>query len=101
LSWANRAIEKLQSGEVVEIENEVSVIKGRLKYGHIVTLESLNSHLPDQGEIVLVRFNGKDFFRLVEEVGKKKVLVGDSSGYTGGWVRKKDIFGIVKKIEKK
>lgn len=100
LSWAKQAIEELSRGKEVKIENEVSFIRGKLRQGSFVTLEAMNGHKPEPGTIVLVRLNGKDYLREIEDMGKKKVLVGETSGVSGGWVRKRDIYGIVKKIEK-
>jgi len=81
MSWTTNAIEKLKSGETVQIRPKGQSMKGKVASGSLVTVSSVL-----ESEITVVK--------------EDRFLIGNNRGGINGWVGFSAIYGKATSIEK-
>lgn len=101
MSWATHTIEKLSSGEIVQIRPHGNSMSGKIDDGDLVTIQPLNESITlDKGDVVLCRVKGHDYLHLIKAVSGDRYLIGNNHGGINGWVVRDSIFGKVIKVER-
>lgn len=49
-------------------------------------------------DIVLCKVNGHYYLHLIHAIKKNRYLIGNNHGHMNGWVRRKNIYGVVREI---
>ena len=98
MGWANKYIEKLQSGEPVQFRPRGNSMSGRIESGQLVTVVPLDGREPGVGDIVLCKVNGTQYLHLVKSVSGERVQIGNNRGRINGWTSRRNIFGICSKV---
>ena len=101
MSWAKFAIEKLKTGEAVQIRPRGHSMKGKVNDGDLVTVEPCKPEGLSVGDIVLVRVRGNDYLHLIKAVNQGRFLIGNNRGGVNGWVGHNCIYGVATKVEAK
>ncbi|MDQ3134839.1 MAG: hypothetical protein M3Q76_08550 [Acidobacteriota bacterium] len=101
MSWAKYAIEKLRTGESVQIRPRGHSMKGKVNDGDLVTVEPCEAEDLSVGEVVLVRVKGNDYLHLIKAINQGRLLIGNNCGGINGWVGHNGVYGIATKIESK
>lgn len=99
MGWADRHIESLKAGEVVQFRPRGTSMSPRIESGQLVTVEPLGDCPPEVGEAVLCEVAGAQYVHLVKAVQPKKFLIGNNRGHLNGWASAKKIYGRVTKVE--
>lgn len=100
MSWANKYIEKLQQGEVVQFRPHGNSMQGKIESGNLVTIEPIKNEL-NVGDIVLCKVKGKQYVHLVTAIeNNKQFQISNNKGYVNGWIGPSSIYGICTKVEK-
>ena len=97
MSWADNAIKELQAGNAATIKPKGQSMKGKVKSGATVTVESAEEYT--KGDIVLVKVKAKVYLHLMKAVKDKRYLIGNNRGGINGWVNKSAIYGLATEIE--
>lgn len=95
MSWAARAIEELQRGEVAVIYPKGNSMLPLVLSGQRVEVEPCVISDLAVGDIVLCRVGGNDYLHLVKAASNGRVLIGNNRGGTNGWT--KSVFGRMKR----
>ena len=97
MSWADNAIKELQAGNAATIKPKGQSMKGKVKSGATVTVETAEEYT--KGDIVLVKVKGKVYLHIIKAVKDKRYLIGNNRGGINGWVNKSAIYGLATEIE--
>ena len=118
--WATHYIAKLKAGETVQFRPRGHSMKGKINDGQLVTVVPAFAEdvaMPDEGDVVLCKVNGREYLHLVKAVtficeeekdadGKMialarvpRYLIGNNKGHTNGWTSAANVFGKVVKVE--
>ena len=102
MGWADRHIEDLRAGQIVQFRPHGNSMTGRVGSGQLVTVAPLSTD-PAVGQIVLCRVNGSQYMHLVKATRGSdaglQFLIGNNRGGTNGWVGRNAIYGILIKVE--
>jgi hypothetical protein len=96
MSWANRAIADLMSGDETVVIPHGNSMKGLIESGEHVELRPPKDEDLKPGAIVLVRCKGNVYLHLIKAVQGKRYLIGNNRGGTNGWVGRTAIYGVKK-----
>ena len=99
MSWAKFAIEKLKTGETIQIRPRGHSMKGKVNDGDLVTVAPCKPEELSVGDIVLVRVKGHYYLHLIKALDHGRFLIGNNRGRINGWVGHNCIYGIATKIE--
>lgn len=98
MGWVNTALEKLATGQKVDIRPHGGSMRGLIESGQLVTLSPIQHQL-EEGDIVLVRVRGSYLLHLIKEIDQDRYLIGNNLGKLNGWAKRSDIFGIVVDVQ--
>jgi phage repressor protein C with HTH and peptisase S24 domain len=92
---ANFVIEKLQSGQPVQIRVTGNSMTGKISSGSTVRIEPIP---PDAtiavGDIVLARVRGHEYLHLVSAIrGGDEYQISNNHGHVNGWAKRSAIYG--------
>lgn len=104
MNWASSAIQALKEGKQTQIRPHGQSMKGKVESGSLVTLKPYEDDLPQLGDIVLVKVNGRVYLHLIkalkfEGTDKARFLIGNNRGGVNGWVSRDSLYGVAIKIE--
>jgi hypothetical protein len=99
MGWATKYIEQLSSGETVHFRPRGNSMSGKIESGQLVTVKPAGNHRVEIGNIVLCKVNGTHYLHLVKAVSGERFQIGNNRGRINGWTARRNIFGIVVKIE--
>ncbi len=74
-------------------------MSGRIDSGQLVTVEPVRDTAIDVGTIVLCKVNGVQYLHLVKATSGDRFQIGNNRGRINGWTSRRNIFGIVTRIE--
>ena len=71
---------------------------GRVENGTHVTVEPLRGRLPEKGDVVLARVNGRWVLHLVNAVAQqgRRVQIANTRGRVNGWTALSNVAGVLK-----
>ena len=96
MSWATHYILKLQTEPEVEFRPRGNSMEPLVKDNQLVRVRKLAEDEPvEQGDIVLVTVQGRQFLHLVKAVQGNRVLIGNNRGGLNGWTPRKQVHGIL------
>ena len=96
MSWATHYILKLQTEPEVEFRPRGNSMEPLVKDNQLVRVRKLAEDEPvEQGYIVLVTVQGRQFLHLVKAVQGNRVLIGNNRGGLNGWTPRKQVHGIL------
>lgn len=97
MSWQTH-IEKLQDGESVKFRPRGNSMSPKIDSGQLITVSPKCEKLK-KGDIVLCKVKGKIYVHIIKSVRGDKYLIGNNKGHDNGWINKKNVFGIIIKVE--
>ena len=100
MGWATKYIDQLSRGETVQFRPRGHSMSGKIDSGQLVTVMPVGSRRIEIGHIVLCKVNGAQYLHLVKAVSGERFQIGNNRGRINGWTSRRNIFGIVIKIEK-
>lgn len=93
------AIEKLSSGETVQMRPRGNSMKGKIDSGQLVTIEPVDGATLQEGDIVLVHVSGHDYLHLIKAIDGDRLQIGNNRGGINGWASRSKVYGKVTKVE--
>lgn len=99
MSWATPYIQKLLQGETVSFRPKGNSMKPKIESGQLCTVEPLGERLPEEGDIVLCKVNGKQYLHLVSATRSGQFQISNNKGHVNGWVTTKAIYGRLVSVE--
>lgn len=100
MGWATKYIEALSRGERVSFRPRGNSMSGKIDRGQLVTVDPLKSgEVIGIGQIVLCKVNGAQYLHLVKAVSGDRYQIGNNRGRINGWASRRNIFGIVTRLE--
>lgn len=102
MSWANKYIEQLSKGEVVQFRPRGNSMKGKIESGELITVEPIKDHSKlEVGDIVLCKVSGNQYVHLISAIDQDgRFQISNNKNHINGWISSKSIYGICTKIEK-
>lgn len=94
------AQQRLMEGETIKIKTSGNSMSGKVDNGSFVTIEPIENKTLKKKDIVLAKVNGRLYLHLITGVRKDSYQISNNHGHVNGWALKKNIFGIVIKVEK-
>lgn len=98
MSWAKRHVEALSRGETVRFRPRGSSMSGRVEDGELVTVVPADRGYA-VGNVVLCKVKGRHYLHLIKAITDDRVLIGNNKGFTNGWTSRKNIYGVLAKVE--
>jgi len=99
MAWATKHIEQLSSGETVQFRSRGNSMSGKIESGQLVTVAPIGNHKLEPGSIVLCKVNGSQYLHLVKAISGDRFKIGNNRGRINGWTTRRNIYGIVVRIE--
>jgi hypothetical protein len=99
MAWASKYIEQLARGETVQFRPRGNSMSGKIDSGQLVTVKPAGNLNIGIGSIVLCKVNGAQYLHLVKAVSGERFQIGNNRGRINGWTTRRNIFGIVARIE--
>jgi cell wall-associated NlpC family hydrolase len=97
--WATHYIKRLLAGKTVQFRPRGNSMSGKIDSGQWVTVEPVSRELRP-GDIVLCKVRGTQYLHLIKAVSGETYQIGNNRGRINGWTSRKNIFGMVTRIEK-
>ena len=98
MGWADKYIERLQSGYAVKFRPRGNSMTGKIESGQLVTLVPVGSDALAVGDIVLCKVNGVQYLHLIKAISGDRVQIGNNKGRINGWTSRRNVFGVVREI---
>ena len=99
MGWATKYIEALSRGEKIVFRPRGHSMSGKIENGQLVTIEPLHDQTIKVGKIVLCKVNGIQYLHLIKAISGDRYQIGNNRGRINGWTSRRNIFGIVTRIE--
>lgn len=93
MGWATNYIEKLSKGEIVVFRPRGNSMSGRVENGQLCKVIPRLDRMPEKGDVVLCKVNGREYLHIVKAVNKGQVKIGNNKGGINGWTHISNIFG--------
>ena len=93
------AQQRIIDGETIKIKTSGNSMSGRVDNGSFVTIKPIGDRVLKKRDIVLAKVNGRLFLHLISATRKGSYQISNNHGHVNGWTSKKNIFGIITKIE--
>lgn len=90
---------QLLVGETVQRRLSGHSMEPLIKHRALVTIEPVDPDKVHAGDIVHVKVKGRWYTHKVIAVTKDQVLIGNNKGHLNGWTNRRNIAGIVTKVE--
>lgn len=71
---------------------------GKISSGQLCTVAPLDRN-PQPGDIVLCRVRGNQYLHLISGVRGDQYQISNNHGFVNGWTSRKQIYGILIKVE--
>lgn len=102
--------EALRNGETVKFRPHGNSMQPRIESGQLVTVTPVSLEfpngsikyfpMPDVGDIVLCKVNGRQILHLVTAIGSDgRYQISNNHGHINGWATPGNIFGVVTRVE--
>lgn len=95
MDWIEEAVSELSDGKEISLVFRSSSMKGLIRNGSTIKLVPVGLKEIEVGDIVLAKVKRKYYINIVSSVTSKKANLCDSNDIETGWVKKRDINGIV------
>jgi len=92
------AQQRLIAGETIKIKTSGNSMSGKIDNGSFVTIEPIEDRVLKKKDVVLSKVNGRLYLHLITGVRENSYQISNNHGYVNGWALKKNVFGIVTKI---
>ena len=99
MSWATKYIEQLSCGKTVQFRPRGNSMSGKIESGELVTVAPLGTREIAIGSIVLCKVNGSQYLHLVKAISGDRFQIGNNRGRINGCTSRRNIYGIVVRIE--
>jgi hypothetical protein len=101
MGWATGHIQKLQAGETVSFRPRGHSMSGKISSGDLCTVAPVDDDTKlSVGDIVLCKVKGNEYLHLIKAVVLDyKFQIGNNRGGINGWTLRKNIFGVLTKVE--
>ena len=100
MGWATKYIEALSRGEKVIFRPRGHSMSGKIESGELVTVNPLEEGQSiEVGAIVLCKVNGVQYLHMIKAVSGDRYQIGNNRGRINGWTSRRNIFGVVTRIE--
>ncbi len=99
MGWATNYIQRLSAGQTVTFRPRGNSMSGRIESGQLVTVEPPGDKTLEIGAIVLCKVNGVQYLHLIKAQSGDRYQIGNNRGRINGWTTRRNIFGIVTRIE--
>ena len=100
MAWATFAIKKLAIDGAIDIKPSGNSMKGKIKSGQTVSIETISQDQLKVGDIVLCKVKGRQYLHLIKSIDNRgRFLIGNNKGKINGWT--KCIYGIATHINGK
>ena len=93
------AQQRLIAGETIKIKTAGNSMSGKIENGSFVTIEPIGDRVLKKRDVVLSKVNGNLYLHLISGTRKGSYQISNNHGHVNGWTSKKNIFGIVIRIE--
>jgi hypothetical protein len=94
------AQQRLVNGKTIKIKTSGSSMSGKVDNGSFVTIEPVGDRTLKKKDIVLAKVNGRLYLHLITGTREDSFQISNNHGHVNGWALKKNVFGIVTKVEK-
>ncbi len=98
MSWATHLIKDLEDGKTVHFRPRGNSMTGKISSGQLCTVEPLDRE-PQKGDIVLCKVRSAQYLHLVTGVKPGQYQISNNYGHVNGWTPRKNIFGILTRVE--
>lgn len=95
------AKQRLIIGETIKIKTSGNSMSGKIENGNFVTIEPIKERVLKKKDVVLSKVNGRLYLHLISGIKNDSYQISNNHSHINGWTSKKNIFGIVVKIENK
>jgi hypothetical protein len=93
-------VQALLEGKIVRFRPHGNSMVPIVHSGQLVTVEPLNERVPQVGDVVLCKVNGRQMLHKVTAVGSDgRFQISNNHGYVNGWTTLKNVFGILTQVE--
>lgn len=100
MGWADSIIERLKLGEAVSCRPKGNSMVPIINSGDLCTIVPLSSSIKLKvKDIVLCRVKGRQYLHLITSIKDDRYLISNNKKHDNGWIGRKDIFGILEKVE--
>jgi len=99
MAWAAKYIEQLSRGETVQFRPRGNSMSGKIESGQLVTVAPVANYALEIGKIVLCKVNGAQYLHLIKAISGERFQIGNNRGRINGWTSRRNIYGIVIRIE--
>ena len=109
MGWADRYIEDLKCGQIVQFRPRGNSMSGKIESGQLCTVEPIFPHtFPKKGDIVLCKVKGRQYLHLITAIrgGGTEMYqsfalyqISNNRGRINGWINRHKIYGICVNIE--
>jgi hypothetical protein len=99
MAWATKYIEQLSRGETVQFRPRGNSMSGKIESGQLVTVAPVGNYALVVGKIVLCKVNGTQYLHLIKATSGERFQIGNNRGRINGWISRRNIYGIVIRIE--
>lgn len=98
--WATQYIQQLKEGKTIQFRPHGNSMQGRIESGQLVTVEPVGEWVPQVGDAVLCKVEGRQWLHLVTAIGSDgRYQISNNKGHVNGWCKLDNIFGVVTKVE--
>lgn len=74
-------------------------MSGKIDSGQLVTVIPVGNQKIAIGTIVLCKVNGMQYLHLVKAISGERFQIGNNRGRINGWTSRRNIFGVVTRVE--
>jgi hypothetical protein len=99
MGWAAFHIEKLKKGETVSFRPRGHSMQGKISSGQLCTVEPIDPHTLQVGDIVLCKVKGTEYLHLIKAIKGDRFLIGNNRGGINGWISGNAVFGKCVRVE--
>jgi hypothetical protein len=93
-------VQALQEGKTVKFRPHGNSMRPIIESGQLVTVEPLNGRVPEVGDTVLCKVNGRQMLHKVTAIGSDgRYQVSNNHGYVNGWCTLANVYGILTQVE--
>src|SRR5262245_66218665 len=84
MGWASHYIASLSQGETVRFRPRGNSMQGKIESGQLCTVEPVEPATLAVGDIVLCKFNGREYLHLVKAIRGGRLQIGTTRRRTNG-----------------
>jgi Peptidase S24-like len=93
-------VQALKEGKTVKFRPHGNSMRPIIESGQLVTVEPLNDRVPEVGDAVLCKVNGRQMLHKVTAIGSDgRYQISNNHGHINGWCTLANIYGILTAVE--